>query len=148
MNLKKVLIAGVLLLLAASAYVWFFVYNKPHEDIDSAKADFKVSVVDFVKEFETNHDAAWEKYHDKVIELDGEVASVLPNDSISSVIFKAGNNYEVFCEVYPQHNAEAKLLAPQQKTSVKGLFVNAEKPDEMLEITGILRLKKTSLVKQ
>jgi hypothetical protein len=147
MNLKKALIAGILLLLVAAAYVWFFVVNKPHENIDDAKADFKVSVVDFVKEFETNHDAAWEKYHDKVIELDGEVANVLPNDSISSVVFNGGKNYEIFCEVYPQHNAEAKQLAPQQKASVKGLFVNAEKPDEMLEITGILRLKKTSLVK-
>lgn len=146
MTLKKALLFGLLVLALGSAYVWFFIYNKKHKNIENTKTDFTVSVIDIVKEFEDGHDSSWKKYNEKVIELSGVVHNIAPNDSISSVVFRPSENYEVYCEVYPRFNEDALKLKANDTIVVKGFFSGAEKPDDMLEISGVLRLKKCSFV--
>jgi len=148
MNIKRILLIGIIIFALAAAYVWFFIYNKPHKDIEHAKTDYKTTVSELVKEFETNHDSAWAKYSDKVVELTAEVDSIIPNDSISSVVFNLGGKYEVYCEVYPSHNAAAKQLAKKQKVVLKGLVTYAGKYDPDFELPGDIRLKKSSFTKE
>jgi hypothetical protein len=148
MKLKTVLLIGLIVAVLATAYVWFFIYNKPKKDILESKADYVLTVAQLVQEFETNHDSAISKYNDKVLEINGEVSRIEPNDSISSVVLKSGDKYEVFCEVHPEYNAQAKQLASPQKIVLKGLFISAEKPDTDFDLTGLVRLKKSSFTKE
>lgn len=148
-NVKTILLVVAILAIAAAAYGWFFVYNKPHKNIEGAKTDFKFTAEAFVKEFETsNVDSAEKKYLDKVIEVSGKVERVEAGDSISNVIFKVGDMYEIYFETYPEHNAEAKALKPGQETTIKAIFADAEAPDAELELNGALKLRKCSFVKQ
>lgn len=147
MTLKKALLFGLVFFALVAGYVWFFVYNKDHQDIEKTKAKYKVSAIDLVKEFENGHDTAWKKYNEQVIEVTGNVSSIIPNDSISSVVFKVNNNYEIYFEVYPHHNDAAKKLKANDAITVHGLFTGAEKPDTDFDISGLLRLKKCSISK-
>ncbi len=147
MKLKTVLLIGLILAVLSAAYVWFFIYNKPKKNILESKADYTLTVAQLVQEFETNHDSAIAKYNDKVLEISGEVARIEPNDSISSVVFKSGDKYEVFCEVHPEYNVQTKQLASPQKVVLKGLFISAEKPDTDFDLPGLVRLKKSSFTK-
>jgi hypothetical protein len=148
MNLKKILLIGLIIFALAAAYVWFFIYNKPHKDIEASKADYKTTIAELVKEFETNHDTAWVKYRNKVVEISAEVDSIVPNDSITSVVFNVGGKYEVYCEMHPDHNTQAKQLAKKQKVVLKGLVVHAGKYDPDFELAGDIRLKKGSIGKE
>lgn len=146
MNIKKILLILLLVGAAVGAYIWFFVVNKSHDDIDDIKAKYKIEAIDLVKDFEDNHDSAWKKYNDNVLDVTGTVSSVIANDSLSSVVFIVNDNYEVYLEVYAKHNKAALALKPNDKVTIHGLFSGAEKPDEMLEISGVLRLKKCSFI--
>ncbi len=146
MNVKKILLGGVIIIALVAAYVWFFVYNKPHENIEEAKTDYSVTLPEIVSEYVGAFDSSNSKYNGKVIEISGAVDRVEPNDSISSIVFKAGGDYEIFCEVYPRYNKEAKGIKANEKIIVKGFVSGAEQPDEMLEISGIIRLKKCSIL--
>lgn len=147
MTLKKALLFGLVFFALVAAYVWFFVYNKDHMNIDKIKAKYKLSTAELVKEFENGYDTSWKKYNEQVIDISGTVTNILPNDSISSIVFKVNDMYEIYCEVYPHHNDEAKQLKAGAEVTVHGEFTGAEKPDTDLEISGLLRLKKCSLVK-
>lgn len=144
MTIKKILLFGLIVVALVGAYLWFFVYNKEHKNIEEEKADYSLKIEEIVNEFEAQYDSAIVKYNGKVIEISGKMDRIEPNDSISSIVFKVGNNYEVYCEVYPRYNKDALQLKPNTSTTVKGFFSGAEKPDEMLEIEGVLRLKKCS----
>lgn len=144
MTLKKILIAGVVIVALVGAYIWFFQFNKPHKDIEEAKADYTLEIEEIVNEFEVQFDSSITKYNGKVVEISGTMDRIEPNDSISSIVFKVGDNYEVYCEVYPKYNAEALKMVPNTKTTIKGFFSGAEKPDTDFDIAGVLRLKKCS----
>lgn len=144
MTLKKILLFALIIIGLGAAYVWFFVYNKSHKNIEEAKAKYSLNIEEVVNEFEVQYDSAINKYNGQVVELKGKVTRIEPNDSISSILFKVGDNYEVYCEVYPRYNVEALKLKPDALVTVKGFFSGAEQPDEMLELEGVLRLKKCS----
>jgi hypothetical protein len=147
MTLKKALLFGLIFFALVAAYVWFFVYNKDHQNIEKTKAKYKVSAIDLVTEFENGHDSAWKKYNEQVLDVNGTVSSIIPNDSISSIVFKVNNNYEIYFEVYPHHNETAKQLKANDAITIHGQFTGAEKPDTDFELSGLLRLKKCSISK-
>ncbi len=144
MTLKKILLFGLIILGLGAAYFWFFVYNKSHKNIEETNATYSLTISEIVNEFELQFDSATKKYDGDVVQLTGKVNSIEPNDSISSIVFKVGENYEIYCEVYPRYNAEALTLKPNSLITIKGFFSGAEQPDDMLEIAGVLRLKKCS----
>lgn len=144
---KKILLIGLVIVALIAAYVWFFEYNKPHENIEEAKAEYTFTVPEVVSEYSGDFNKANTTYNGKVVEITGEIDRVIPNDSISSIVFKSDNDYEIYCEVYPINNEEALKLAPSEKVTVKGFVSGAEAPDEMLEIGGVIRMKKCSFKK-
>lgn len=144
---KKILLIGLVIVVLVAAYVWFFEYNKPHKNIEEAKAEYTFTIPEVVSEYSGDFSKANTTYNGKVVEITGEIDRVIPNDSISSIVFKSDNDYEIFCEVYPRNNDEALKLAPSEKVTVKGFVSGAEAPDEMLEIGGVIRMKKCSFKK-
>lgn len=150
MNLKTILLIALVIIALAGAYVWFFVYNKKHRDIEKAKADFKLPVTELVKEFEAAHDSAHAKYNGKVIEITGVVDSIIQNDSISSIVFRPSEKYEVICQVYSKYNEDALKLKKSDNITLKGEYISAGEPEDMLGeyIAGDIRLKKSSFEKK
>ena len=151
MNLKTILLIALVIIALAGAYVWFFVYNKKHTNIENEKAHYKVTDIELVKEFEANFDSAHKKYNNKVIEITGTVArvdKVGQGDSLSSITFTPSAEYEILCEVYSKYHKDAQALAGNDKIVLKGLYILAEKPDPMFEASGSIKLKKSSFEKK
>ena len=70
MNIKNILLVLVLLG-AAGAGLGYFLWNKPHRNVDAAKADFSVEATDLFTQYASDETAANPKYLDKIITVSG-----------------------------------------------------------------------------
>lgn len=143
--LGSVLVVGLI----AAAYVWFAIINKPKRDIENAKADFQVNASDFIGEFETSDTSANRKYSGKVVLISGKVNSVLPGDSVSSVVFDEGKNLTVTVEFLPKYNEDAKKLAAGSDVKVQAEYMGYVFDPLLADFgeRGDIKLKKGSLKK-
>ncbi|MCB0515937.1 MAG: hypothetical protein R2798_03915 [Chitinophagales bacterium] len=70
--MKKIL-GILLLLLVIGGGVAYFMYNKPHTNTATAKADFQLNAGDLFNAFQADENASNAKYLDKVIQVKGKV---------------------------------------------------------------------------
>lgn len=82
---KRLLLLFALVLLLGSCYVWFFIWNKPRQNIKNAEA-VKVEAAALFQAYSTNEQAANAMYIDKVVEVTGTVASVSKNNEGKTVL--------------------------------------------------------------
>jgi hypothetical protein len=71
-NILVMIAIGMVAALVAGYYLW----NKPHRDMQRADADFKLEASTLFAEFEADEAKANKQYLDKVIEVTGKVAEV------------------------------------------------------------------------
>jgi hypothetical protein len=94
-------------------------YNKGHQETAGVNADITISPKDLLTAFETDENAANQKYLDKIIEVEGTVKAFNQNDSGSSLTLEAGSEISsIICEFEPT-NAVIDLTVGQ-KVKVKG----------------------------
>jgi hypothetical protein len=95
---KILLIAGILAITGAS--IGYLIYNKPHEKMATAKADFHIQASELFAAFEANEKAANEKYLDKTIEVTGKVVEAkLDEDGKTGIMLDAGGMFGVSCKL-------------------------------------------------
>lgn len=88
--MKKILQIGLLLAIVGTA-VGFMIYNKPHQDMQSAKSDFQMTATELFDYFESDEPTANKKYLDKVIEINGTVQLVSKDeDGMTAITLDAG----------------------------------------------------------
>ena len=112
-------------MIMATAY---FVYNKPHRDILSEKAQFSLSLVEMNEEFLEDEDSAYKKYFNQVVEISGIAVAI--NE-------KANKRYDVVLKSQGiiangeliHANGQPKTLI-DQNVALKGLFIGY---DNLLE---------------
>lgn len=77
----KYLLVIILIAIVIAAAVGLSMYFKKHEDVNKMKADFKVEASSLIAEFENQEEEATAKYSEKVLEINGTLASKnqLPN---------------------------------------------------------------------
>lgn len=142
----------IAVLIAALAYVYFFVYNKKNPDIEDKKADYQITAVDLINDCEKLDTAANRKYNDKVIEIKGKVSSTIPGDSITSIIMDENKSTTITIEMYSRHNELAKNLKIGEEVTVKALYISYLPADPILismgdsTAKGDIKLKKGSLI--
>jgi hypothetical protein len=139
--MKKVIkITGVLFLAAilAAAYVWFFVYNKPHRDFEKAKPVIVESARKCYQNFKANPRAA---EAGKVIEIYGIPAETEHSDSLVVVVFAFQKgmfgNEGVRCTVLPGYRKEAATLSLHDTLYIKGFCSGYNGSDVILEDCSI-----------
>lgn len=72
---KKILIAGILIIVLLSVGIYFYMYQD-HRDISSEEANFNLTVKDIQAEFTADVVSANAKYLDQTIEVSGIVTSI------------------------------------------------------------------------
>lgn len=72
---KRFLPISVLLILSVLAYVWFFIYNKPHQDFSSLKPAFEGRATELLDQLDEN-------LIDKAVLIEGEVSESQGRTSI------------------------------------------------------------------
>ena len=110
--MKKLIGIGLLLALLGVG-VGYFMYNKPHQNMEKAEADMTLEATTLFSAFESNEAEANEKYLDKIIKISGTVKEVNTDEEGNiSLTLESGN--ELFGVICQMDN-----LTKQEKTDFK-----------------------------
>lgn len=132
---------------AIAIYIWFFVYNKPHRDIENATPDFTVTAEALLKDFDNSDTAANRKYDEKVIQFSGAFAKIESADTTVSVVFDFGGKNIISAQVLPKYKNEISAITPGTSITLKGLYKGYIAGDELFALPGNILLNTCSPVK-
>ena len=118
--LKKILIAGFVLLLMGAGAIWY-IFSEKHEDTAGVKPDYVTEAIPFIKEFEKDIKGANKKYAEKIIEVTGVVTESEAADTTINIKMTdtVTGSYLIFA-FQQQHLQEAKKLKAGDKATIKG----------------------------
>lgn len=118
--MKRVLI---FLLIAAviGAAIGYSMWNKPHKNMEDAKADLAIEATALFNEFNTDEAAANAKYLDKTIAVTGTVKEASNADNTVKVNLETGSDFGVLCEFDPLTKHSRTDFQPGEKVTLKGL---------------------------
>lgn len=117
---KRILIGGMLLLVAGAGVVWY-IFTDTFSDTIDRKAAFTVNAMDLLHEFQQNDSLANRKYAEKIITVNGRISELEAADTTVNVkiIDTVTNAYIIFA-FQQQHLAETKRLKEGDSISIKG----------------------------
>ncbi|NNE30413.1 MAG: hypothetical protein HKN16_12315 [Saprospiraceae bacterium] len=81
----------LLILLAVAGVFYFFVWDKPHKDMGSARSDSAISANALYQAFDSDETTAQSQYLDKVVEVTGKIRSYEMNTEVQKVILETGD---------------------------------------------------------
>jgi tRNA_anti-like len=118
--LKRILLTGLILIIAGGAAVWY-IFNEKFTDTKERKADYTVNALDLLKEFQQNDSAANKKYAEKIIVVNGRVTDTEAADTTINVKMAdtLTDAYIIFA-FQQQHLNEAKQVKAGDSISIKG----------------------------
>ncbi len=153
---KKILKIGAILLvvgLLTGSGVVYYMLNKPHRDIQSAKTDYTVTSTQIVKEYLENNSAANEKYlsddgDSKILEITGTVSKISEDfNGLAVVLLKNENDQAgVNCSFTEETNQRAKTLSIGQTATIKGVIRSGASYDEDLEMYENVIVEKSNIL--
>jgi hypothetical protein len=89
----KIVLFAVLVIVITAISVGLHKFNLKHPDTAKAKPDFVVAATMLQKEFEDNEGTASSKYINKILEVNGTIASVTSADSTHlNIALKTGSD--------------------------------------------------------
>jgi hypothetical protein len=121
MHMKNQVLFGLIMLVILCSGAAMYLYNKPSESYVTGKPVYTVSASEIFLEFETNEQAANEKYLNKIISVTGQIADVQAVDSVGvNITLGTGNGiFGVSCQVADPR--EGNGLRGGQSIRIKGL---------------------------
>lgn len=116
--LKYILLLGVIGIGAA-----YYMYNKPHKNMEKAKADYSIEASNLLTAFEEDESAANTKYLDKTLEISGTVKETRTDEEgMVSVTLETGNELSgVICQLDNLTTHKKTDFQAGEKVIFKGL---------------------------
>lgn len=137
---KFIKIIGILAIVGilGAAYVWFFVYNKPHRNFETAKPDVEMAAMDCYQAFADDNPI----YLGKVLQLSGIPTSIEEQDSLVIVVFAFNQGMfgdeGIRCTMLPGHNEKALAITTKEEIIIKGKCQGYNGTDVILEHCSIV----------
>lgn len=150
----KIFLGSVLLLtmLIIGTGYSYYLYNKPHPDIQAAPADIDINSDELVDEFLKNTEDANKKYFPenasaKILIVSGKIASIDDNMNGQKVILLKEKDKEigVSCTFSNQPNENVNFLKVGETIAIKGLIKSGGGYDEDLDLYEDVLLEKCDL---
>jgi hypothetical protein len=144
---KWMKIIGVLAVIGilAAAYVWFFVYNKPHRDYEKAKPDHILAAEQLFNQYRIDKVMADSLYTGMVLQLNGQLDKVESRDSIVVAIFVFDKGMfgdeGVRCFMLPNHFAGLGDYGKGSEIIIKGYCTGYNDTDVILEKSSIVTIE-------
>ena len=115
------LLFGLLLLIGGAG--GYYLYNKPHENVSKARADFEMTATELFSAFEQDEAASNRKYLDKFIQVEGTVNEVKSDEEGFPVLFLDGGGmlFGVKCNLDRLTQHERTQFASGEKVVLKGI---------------------------
>ncbi len=100
----------------------YYEWNRPHQDLATAKEDVSIGANALLTAFESDENAANQLYLDKVIKVNGVIKSVEKSESGEITVILATDNdmSSVICNLNPDDTHPPNMKAGQN-VSLKGL---------------------------
>jgi hypothetical protein len=153
MKRKKIIRIGIITVIAGvviSGAVGLYMFNMPHCDVQSVKANYCLTSSQIVAEYLADANTANDKYlasdgESKVLEITGTVNQISENfDGEKVVLLKSnGDKAGVSATFTPETNANASGLQVGQKIKVKGVIRAGAAYESDLELYEKCNPRKT-----
>ena len=102
--------------------VGYYLWNKPHTDMQAAKADMAIDAAALFGEFNTDEAAANAKYLDKTVAVSGKVKEATKaEDGTVKVSLDTGSDFGVLCELDPLSKHPRTDFAVGEVATFKGI---------------------------
>lgn len=141
-NWIKIFIVVAVIGLAGLAYVWFFVYNKAHQDIEKSTPDFVVTADDCYTHYSQGQNTELKNYTGSVIQIRGTPSLIENNDSLLVVVFVFNNGMfgdeGIRCTLLPSYNKKAQNIDLTKIITIKGYCSGYNDTDVILEQCSII----------
>ncbi len=151
-TLKIIAILGVAGLLIGSG-IGFYMFNKPHRDVQSANADYTLSASEIVSEYLNDKDAANKKYlasdgDSKILEISGVVSKISEDFSGQKVVLLKGDQLRagVSASFTSETNSSLDDVQVDQTITIKGVIRSGASYDEDLEMYEHVIIEKSNIV--
>jgi hypothetical protein len=117
--LKKLLLAGILLLVIGGGIAWY-IFTDKFEDTAAAKSVYSVNALNLINEFKKNDSASNKKYTEQIVTVNGKITSVEAADTtVNLKITNPEGSYIIFA--FQQKDiADAKKVKEGDSVSIKG----------------------------
>ena len=132
-----------------------YMFNKPHRDVQTARADYALTSSQIVAEYLADSQAANQKYlaadgDSKILEISGEVNEISENFKGQKVVLLNGDKDRagvsaIFTE---ETNDNLNGITLGQAITVKGVIRSGASYDEDLEMYENVILEKSDIVKE
>ena len=139
--------------LIAALLIVFYLFNKPHRNVQEAEIDFKSSATELVAEFLSNYQASNQKYLDdegnsKLMAVTGKVRSITRDMNNQWVVLLKGEGDKagVSCTFSTDTNASAEKLSVGQTVTVKGVIRSGAGYDSDLELYEDVIMEKCDVL--
>lgn len=111
----------LLLIIIVSVAAGLYLFYKKHPDITKTKPDYKINATELEKEFETDEQAASQKFGNKVLEVNGIISSINPSEGNNiNITLETGNDMSsVICTL--SSNPEISALKPGNSATIRGV---------------------------
>ncbi|MCP4909369.1 MAG: hypothetical protein GY907_01570 [Bacteroidetes bacterium] len=141
-NWIKVFILGAFVAMCVIAYVWFFVYNKPHRNYETAEPDYKLKAKDCYYHFSNGIESPTFSYTGKVLEITGVPTYIEYMDTSSIVVFV----YEfgmfgdegIRCALLPKYYIQSKGINDLEEVTIKGYCSGYNDIDVIIEQCSLI----------
>ncbi|MCB9355111.1 MAG: hypothetical protein R2791_16590 [Saprospiraceae bacterium] len=102
--------------------VGYYLWNKPHENMETAKTDLAIQANVLFDEYNADETAANAKYLDKTIAVTGKVKeSSTAEDGTAKVNLDTGSDFGVLCELDPLSKHDRTTFTEGETVTFKGI---------------------------
>ena len=118
---KKIVIS-VLVLVIALAVVGYKIYNKPHVDVASEKADITITATNLFADFSNDEEKANATYLDKIVEVKGVIGKIAKEEEKVIINLNTGDDFgSVLCHLSDPSTGKVKDIKEGESIKVKGI---------------------------
>lgn len=134
MTKKKIIIAGIAIVVVIAAAYTYYQYNRTVQGLNDVQADYSVNATELISEYVSNETVAYQKYQNKILAVKGTIKNV--EDAGSGGIVILGDTTDmssVRCVLDSNTNAKGAALQRGAVITIKGAITGFNKDE-----TGLL----------
>ena len=120
--MKKIILWGLLAAAVIAGGAGYMMWNKPHQNMQTADADVKVDAVTLYSEYETDETTANAKYLGKIVAVTGTVRETTTDESGTvKVMLDSGSEMGgIICELDPLSTHKRTTFQTGEQVRLKG----------------------------
>lgn len=119
MKRKAIILTTLFLIIIAGGITWNYLFAG-HDDLIDVNAEFTVSAVQLLTDFRANENVANKKYTNKIVEVNGTVAEIIPNGKTFTLFLYADSVTRVSCTLADNQTAKINQVKTGSKVEMRG----------------------------